>query len=260
MGPDTWSRSMLNIAGGVLSALERHFFQPPALKDTLFFPSETAHRRLLGYLNKAHTSLDIAMFTLTDHTIRDALLATHQRGVRVRLISDANTSSQERSDILLLAEGGIQTVVDTESGPARERGRMGLHASSRSRGQQGKGAQDGSIKRHMHHKFVLVDQRVLLTGSYNFTFSAASKNCENLLVTDDSFFTQRYASEFETLWQSFWQETYGKTEQGLRPAATEQQVAIKLQAIQRGRQARRETTRRRSSIVANNLLNFPALR
>ena len=38
---------------------------------------------------------------------------------------------------------------------------------------------------HMHHKFAVFDREILLTGSYNWTRSAARYNEENLIVTED---------------------------------------------------------------------------
>ncbi len=55
----------------------------------------------------------------------------------------------------------------------------------------------------MHHKFALFDERLLATGSYNWTRSAADKNQENLLVTGDPRLVTPYAELFERLWVEF---------------------------------------------------------
>ena len=53
----------------------------------------------------------------------------------------------------------------------------------------------------MHHKFAIFDNKTLLTGSYNWTRSAARNNEENFIVTADRLLVQRFDSEFEQLWQ-----------------------------------------------------------
>ncbi|HRI62240.1 MAG TPA: phospholipase D-like domain-containing protein, partial [Saprospiraceae bacterium] len=58
---------------------------------------------------------------------------------------------------------------------------------------------DGHLYAHleaglMHHKFALVDERLLLTGSFNWTYNS---NAENLLVTDDATMTLAFREEFE---------------------------------------------------------------
>ena len=54
----------------------------------------------------------------------------------------------------------------------------------------------------MHHKFALADCAVLLTGSYNWTRSAASSNEENFLITGDRRFVDAFARQFEKLWKT----------------------------------------------------------
>ena len=56
---------------------------------------------------------------------------------------------------------------------------------------------------HMHHKFALVDGRVLANGSFNWTRSATEKNDENLVVTDDANLVRVFGLQFEKLWQEF---------------------------------------------------------
>jgi DNA uptake protein ComE-like DNA-binding protein len=52
----------------------------------------------------------------------------------------------------------------------------------------------------MHHKFAIIDNHLLLTGSYNWTFAANNKNEENLMVIDDPEIIARYQNQFEKLW------------------------------------------------------------
>ena len=52
----------------------------------------------------------------------------------------------------------------------------------------------------MHNKFAIIDNRILLTGSYNWTFSANHRNDENLMVIDDPDVIARYQNYFEKLW------------------------------------------------------------
>ena len=54
---------------------------------------------------------------------------------------------------------------------------------------------------HMHHKFAIFDRRITLTGSYNWTRSAAEYNEENILVTHDRRIADRFQQEFERLWK-----------------------------------------------------------
>ena len=55
----------------------------------------------------------------------------------------------------------------------------------------------------MHHKFAVLDGQILVTGSFNWTRSAAEQNQENFLVSDDTVLLQAYGKEFDSLWEKF---------------------------------------------------------
>lgn len=52
----------------------------------------------------------------------------------------------------------------------------------------------------MHHKFIIVDNARLLTGSYNFTNDAENNNYENVIITDIPEIVTAYREEFNRLW------------------------------------------------------------
>ena len=52
----------------------------------------------------------------------------------------------------------------------------------------------------MHHKVIIIDAETVITGSYNFSKSAATRNCENLLIIkNNQDITQAYLAEFDRL-------------------------------------------------------------
>jgi phosphatidylserine/phosphatidylglycerophosphate/cardiolipin synthase-like enzyme len=55
-------------------------------------------------------------------------------------------------------------------------------------------------KNHMHHKFMITDDRSLITGSYNWTLSAARFNHENILLTKERGVVSSYRLGFNKLW------------------------------------------------------------
>ena len=54
----------------------------------------------------------------------------------------------------------------------------------------------------MHHKFAVFDNSSLVTGSYNWTRSAAEYNEENIVVLYNSALITRFVKESERLWKS----------------------------------------------------------
>lgn len=55
----------------------------------------------------------------------------------------------------------------------------------------------------MHHKFVLIDNKLLINGSFNWTRNAITGNQENVVVTDYPQLVQAFQAEFEKLWIQF---------------------------------------------------------
>ena len=140
------------------------------LAEAHFSPGEAPRRRILEALAQLRQSVDICVFTITDNTLSDAILQTHESGKRVRIIADNDKALDRGSDIARLAEAGLNVRIDR-------------------------------TKHHMHHKFALFDEDLLLSGSYNWTRSAAKFNQENVLLTDDRLLVQRFSETFSRLWQ-----------------------------------------------------------
>ena len=64
-------------------------------------------------------------------------------------------------------------------------------------------------KFHMHHKFAIVDNRVCVNGSLNWTTGAIRNNRENIVILRHPRLAARFTSEFERLWMDFASDTGG---------------------------------------------------
>jgi phosphatidylserine/phosphatidylglycerophosphate/cardiolipin synthase-like enzyme len=120
-------------------------------------------------LKSAKSELKICMFTISDDPIAEAIDECHSKGINVRIITDDGKIFDKGSDILPLNKKGISVRIDT----------------------------DRSL---MHHKFVIIDNIKLLTGSYNWTRTGADVNNENMLVTTNNRIVRAYKKEFNRLW------------------------------------------------------------
>ena len=54
----------------------------------------------------------------------------------------------------------------------------------------------GSVVGFMHHKFCIIDDRIAITGSYNWTYYAETRNVENIVITDNVEVVNLFKSEF----------------------------------------------------------------
>jgi phosphatidylserine/phosphatidylglycerophosphate/cardiolipin synthase-like enzyme len=52
----------------------------------------------------------------------------------------------------------------------------------------------------MHHKVIIIDDQIVVTGSYNFSQSAKTRNDENTLIIHSPEIAEIYKQEFERVW------------------------------------------------------------
>jgi phosphatidylserine/phosphatidylglycerophosphate/cardiolipin synthase-like enzyme len=53
----------------------------------------------------------------------------------------------------------------------------------------------------MHHKFLVIDDIKVITGSFNWTRQANKSNMENIMIVEDQNIAKEYRSEFDRIWQ-----------------------------------------------------------
>ena len=145
------------------------------MENQVFFsPGEDCVNHIIDLINVAYTQLDICVFTISDDRISRAIVEAMKNGVEIRIISDNFKVEDTGSDIEDLSRVGIPVKFDTTDN-------------------------------HMHHKFMIVDKKIVLTGSYNWTRSAALYNQENILSTDDEEVVSKFSNEFEKLWLRYYE-------------------------------------------------------
>eukprot|EP01063_Lacrimia_lanifica_P024240 TRINITY_DN32191_c0_g1_i1.p1 TRINITY_DN32191_c0_g1~~TRINITY_DN32191_c0_g1_i1.p1 ORF type:complete len:384 (+),score=142.37 TRINITY_DN32191_c0_g1_i1:55-1206(+) len=161
--------------GGVttVEALTADLSKP--ITRALFFPSHeepegcTTIDVFLSYLRAARTTLDICIFNVTHDLIADTVMNAHRRGVAVRVICDNDQMKCTGSDIEKFVRAGIPCRPDAKA-------------------------------EHMHNKFAVLDGKVLLNGSFNWTVQATERNDENVSILSDRGLVGSYSKYFAELW------------------------------------------------------------
>lgn len=124
--------------------------------EVLFTPWDDAEGALLREIGAARRTIHVQAFLITSRSIARALTEAHARDVRVELLADREMVAKgENSLVPQLHAAGIAVRLETRYTAA-------------------------------HNKILLIDAEgknpVVITGSYNFTFSAQARNAENLLI------------------------------------------------------------------------------
>lgn len=140
---------------------------PNAPIASYFSPSPEPEKAIIRTLQSAQRSVHIALYQLTDPEIAQALIDISKRGIELKILLDDEPSNGSKRCLLLSAGIPVKQYVDS-----------GI----------------------MHHKFAVVDSALVITGSYNWTTSAQTRNEENLLIIQSSELAQAFAQEFQKLW------------------------------------------------------------
>lgn len=121
---------------------------------------------LVAAINAARLSVDVAAYSLTLNSVRNALLNAHDRGVTVRMVMES--TNMDSSDVEKLLEAGIPIIGDKQDGL-------------------------------MHDKFMVIDKSEVWLGSMNFTDSGAYDDDNNLMRILSTKMAENYTKEFEEM-------------------------------------------------------------
>lgn len=127
--------------------------------------------QLVAALNNVRSTLDIAAFEFNNVVLTEAVLAAHQRGVRIRMVTDNEHGLNDRDTTIgQFVAAGIPVVDD---------GRSAL----------------------MHNKFMILDSTVVWTGSWNYTINDTYRNNNNALSIRSQQAVQNYQAEFNEMFE-----------------------------------------------------------
>jgi phosphatidylserine/phosphatidylglycerophosphate/cardiolipin synthase-like enzyme len=110
------------------------------------------------------------------------VLDAHKRGVQVQVILDKSQRTEKDSSADFLANQGVPTMIDAN------------HAIA-------------------HHKVIVIDGEVVITGSFNFSEAAQEKNAEKVLIIRD----QALAAQYTQNWQVHAQHSQPYVGRGVNP-------------------------------------------
>lgn len=151
-----------------LDAAQFALVKPPQDLEVCFSPDEPCDAKLVKFLDSAAKSLDVAIFDLTLDQVAHHLLVASKR-IPVRIVVDRKQAKAPHSLVPMLIKAGASVRL------GRQRGIM-------------------------HNKFMIVDGRMIETGSFNYTNGAAFKNNENQVYLANPAMVERYRKRFEKLW------------------------------------------------------------
>ncbi len=136
--------------------------------ENYFCPEDNCAYYVEKEIKNANESVYFMTFSFTEPGIATALVLMHYKGVEVKGIMEARQVTKYSKFNLLLHQG-IDVVKDKN--PA-----------------------------NMHHKIFIIDNRTVITGSFNPTKNANNRNDENILIIEDKIIAKEFLDEFNRLY------------------------------------------------------------
>ena len=129
--------------------------------ELCFTPPSGCGKVIADLIAKANESVYVQAYGITSPLIVNELISAHNRGIKVKLLLDKSNLHDKYSKIGELKKAGIDLSIDAVTGIA-------------------------------HNKVIIIDQKQVITGSFNFTRSADSRNVENVIIVNDKRVAHRY--------------------------------------------------------------------
>jgi phosphatidylserine/phosphatidylglycerophosphate/cardiolipin synthase-like enzyme len=129
--------------------------------EVYFSPNGGCTDAVVKALGDAKQTVYVQAYSFTSAPIAKALVDAHKRGVQVKVILDKSQRTEKYSSADFVAHAGIPVQIDAK------------HAIA-------------------HNKIMIIDEEVVITGSFNFTKAAEEKNAENLLVIHSKDLAKKY--------------------------------------------------------------------
>ena len=161
----------------------------------LFAPQRPGHKGdglalIRAELQKAKRSIDLALFVFSAQELADVLKAKQAEGVAIRVLVDPGFGYRSYSELLDL--------LGKQLPDHRCRIEKGNKPWSTPLSQAGIPRLPRGDK--LHHKFAVIDNKTVITGSFNWSPSAAHRNDETLLVIRSKPLAAQFTREMERLW------------------------------------------------------------
>ncbi len=164
-------------------------------------PSDGMADKMTNLIGTADADILFAIYGFTDTVIGDALTTSFNAGVALRGVFDADNADYEFSEFHTLEALGADVIVDD--------------------------VEQGGDDQAMHHKYLMTDPLAedsdpsVVTGSYNWSYTAKTYKDENILIIHDATITNIFLQE----WMARYKEAGGTWDYDMPSSCTPIYVA-----------------------------------
>ena len=137
---------------------------------TLFSPENNADKFIIEEIKTAKKSIHFLAFSFTHDAIGQAMIDKFKQGIELKGVFETRGAKTTYSEYPKMKKEGIDVRLDAN-------------------------------KYNLHHKVIIIDDKTVLMGSFNFSENATSNNDENLLtLRNNTYISKNYNDEFNSLY------------------------------------------------------------
>lgn len=144
---------------------------------------------MVSSFNQAKKRIAVEALFLDHSEVIDSLIRAHQRGVKVRVLLDGDSVKRFAPKLPFMDKLPLEAL-----------GNLGAIADLNAAGVPVHLYVPHGEFDYLHAKLAMIDDRVTLVGSANFTFQATMRNREVMLAVEDAGTTKGFMQAFETDW------------------------------------------------------------
>jgi phospholipase D len=134
---------------------------------TCFSPEMKCEKAIIEQIENAKTSIYVQTYAFTSKPIANALINAANNNINVQIIADYSQSKQKYSALKMMNNTNVKLVFDKP--------KKGIN----------------------HNKTMVIDDHIVITGSYNFTNAANFRNAENVNFIYDTQTAKHYLKNWK---------------------------------------------------------------
>lgn len=139
--------------------------EPLSKINVCFTPGQNCELLIVNAIYAATNKILVHSYSFTSKPIADALIKQYRKGIEIKVLYEPQQKPRS-SQIERMSKAGIEVTPDILKGIA-------------------------------HNKVIIIDDRYVITGSYNFTYAAQNMNAENVLLINDATTVEFYTKNWQ---------------------------------------------------------------
>lgn len=141
------------------------------LIENYFCPEDGCEGKTILAIKNASSSIYFMTFSFTSDPIGEEIIMKHEKGIEVKGMFDASqvAANKKYSEFFKMNSSKLDVKIEKSKGK-------------------------------LHHKVFIIDNKTVVTGSYNPSASGNERNEENVLIIHDNRIAEEYLQEFERIW------------------------------------------------------------